>query len=84
MSAATLARKFHCSERYVHKLFSKTSRPVGEHVNHKRILVCTRNLLGEFRNRTIAEVALPRAFGICRISNRLFKRSNGASPREFG
>ncbi len=37
LSAATLAVQFHCSERYVHKLFSKTGRSVGEHVNHKRL-----------------------------------------------
>src|SRR5260370_15560680 len=52
LSATTLARKFHCSERYVHKLFSKTGRSVGEHVNHKRILVCPRDLLGDSRNST--------------------------------
>jgi AraC family transcriptional regulator, positive regulator of tynA and feaB len=83
LSAATLARKFHCSERYVHKLFSKTGRSVGEHVNHKRILVCTRDLLGEFRNRTIAEIAFAAGFRDISHFNRLFKRSNGASPREF-
>ena len=53
LSAATLAQQFHCSERYVHKLFSKTGRSVGEHVYHKRILVCTRDLLGDSRNRTV-------------------------------
>jgi len=83
LSAATLARKFHCSERYVHKLFSKTGRSVGEHVNHKRILVCTRDLLGDSRNRTIAEIAFAAGFRDISHFNRLFKRSNGASPREF-
>ena len=33
LCAATLAQKFHCSQRYVHKLFSTTGRSVGEHVN---------------------------------------------------
>jgi AraC family transcriptional regulator, positive regulator of tynA and feaB len=83
LSAATLARQFHCSERYVHKLFSKTGRSVGEHVNHKRILVCTRDLLGDSRNRTIAEIAFAAGFRDISHFNRLFKRSNGASPREF-
>jgi AraC family transcriptional activator of tynA and feaB len=83
LSAATLARQFHCSERYVHKVFSKTGRSVGEHVNHKRILVCTRDLLGDSRNRTIAEIALAAGFRDISHLNRLFKRSNGASPREF-
>jgi AraC-like DNA-binding protein len=83
LSAATLARKFHCSERYVHKLFSKTGRSVGEHVNHKRILVCTRDLLGHSRNRTISEIAFAAGFRDISYFNRLFKRSNGASPREF-
>jgi AraC-like DNA-binding protein len=83
LSAATLARKFHCSERYVHKLFSKTGRSVCEHVNHKRILVCTRDLLGDSRNRTIAEIAFAAGFRDISHFNRLFKRSNGASPREF-
>ena len=83
LSAATLARQFHCSERYVHKLFSKTGRSVGEHVNHKRVLVCTRDLLGDSRNRTIAEIAFAAGFRDISHFNRLFKRSNGASPREF-
>ena len=39
LSAETLARKFHCSERYVHKLFSGTGRSFGEHVNHPSSLV---------------------------------------------
>jgi AraC family transcriptional regulator, positive regulator of tynA and feaB len=83
LSAATLARQFHCSERYVHKLFSKTGRSVGEHINHKRILVCTRDLLGDSRSRTIAEIALAAGFRDISHFNRLFKRSNGASPRAF-
>ena len=58
LCAATLALKFHCSQRYVHKLFSTTGRSVGEHVNGQRILVCTRNLLDHAHRRaTIAEVA---------------------------
>src|ERR1700733_11338932 len=43
--AATLAAKFRCSERYVHRLFATTGRSVGEHLNEKRIFACTRDLL---------------------------------------
>jgi AraC family transcriptional activator of tynA and feaB len=58
LGAATLATKFHCSPRYVHKLFSTTGRSVGEHINAMRILACTRNLLDHaHRRRTIAEIA---------------------------
>jgi AraC-like DNA-binding protein len=81
LSAATLARKFHCSERYVHKLFSKTGRSVGEHVNHKRILVCTRDLLGDARNRTIAEIAFASGFRDISHFNRLFKPAMAQAPR---
>src|SRR6202045_4063129 len=52
-------------------------------VNHKRILVCTRDLLGDSRNGTIAEIAFAAGFRDISHFNRLFKRSNGASPREF-
>ena len=45
LGAATLAARFRCSERYVHRLFATTSRSVGEHVNEKRIVACTRDLL---------------------------------------
>jgi len=83
ISAATLARKFHCSERYVHKLFSETGRSVGEHVTGKRILVCTRNLLDNYKNKTIAEIAFAAGFRDISHFNRLFKRANGATPREF-
>jgi AraC family transcriptional regulator, positive regulator of tynA and feaB len=83
LSAATLARKFRCSERYVHKLFSESGRSVGEHVNAKRILVCTRDLLDNQRNRTIADIAFAAGFRDISHFNRLFKRSNGAAPREF-
>ena len=83
LSAATLARKFHCSERYVHKLFTGTGRSVGEHVNDKRIVACTRDLLDNRRNRTIAEIAFAAGFRDISHFNRLFKRSSGLAPREF-
>jgi AraC-like DNA-binding protein len=82
LSAETLARKFHCSERYVHKLFAGTGRSVGEHVNDKRIATCTRDLLDP-RNRKIAEIAFTAGFRDISHFNRLFKRINGTAPREF-
>jgi len=73
LCAATLAQKFHCSQRYVHKLFSTTGRSVGEHVNGQRILVCTRNLLDHAHRRaTIAEVAFNAGFRDISYFNRLF------------
>jgi AraC family transcriptional regulator, positive regulator of tynA and feaB len=83
ISAATLARQFHCSERYTHKLFARTGRPVGEHVNDRRITACTRDLLDNRRNRTIAEIAFAAGFRDISHFNRLFKRINGTAPREF-
>ena len=84
LCAATLALKFHCSQRYVHKLFSTTGRSVGEHINGQRILVCTRNLLDHAHRRaTIAEVAFNAGFRDISYFNRLFKRSTGVAPREF-
>jgi AraC-like DNA-binding protein len=84
LGAATLALKFHCSQRYVHKLFATTGRSVGEHVNGKRILACTRNLLDHaYRRTTIAEIAFNAGFRDISHFNRLFKRSNGLAPREF-
>jgi AraC family transcriptional regulator, positive regulator of tynA and feaB len=83
LSAATLARKFRCSERYVHKLFAGTGRSVGEHVNDKRIAACTRNLLDNPRNRKVAEIAFAAGFRDISHFNRLFKRVNGTAPREF-
>jgi len=83
LSAEALARKFHCSERYVHKLFSGTGRSVREHVNEKRIAVCTRDLLDNPRNRKIAEIAFAAGFRDISHFNRLFKRINGTPPREF-
>jgi AraC family transcriptional regulator, positive regulator of tynA and feaB len=83
ISAATLARKFHCSERYIHKLFARTGRSVGEHVNDRRITACTRDLLDNRRNRTIAEIAFAAGFRDISHFNRLFKRINGTAPREF-
>ncbi|HEY2535159.1 MAG TPA: helix-turn-helix domain-containing protein [Xanthobacteraceae bacterium] len=83
LSAVKLARKFHCSERYVHKLFALTERSVGEHVNDKRIVACTRDLLDNPRNRKVAEIAFAAGFRDISHFNRLFKRINGAAPREF-
>ncbi|MGE3986914.1 helix-turn-helix domain-containing protein [Pseudorhodoplanes sp.] len=82
LSAATLARTFHCSERYVHKLFASTGRSVGEHVNDRRIAACIRDLLVQPK-RTIAEIAFAAGFRDISHFNRLFKRLNGTSPREF-
>lgn len=83
LSAAALARRFHCSERYVHKLFSATERSVGEHINAKRVQLCARRLLEPARGNTIAEIAYAAGFRDISYFNHLFKRSFGMSPREF-
>ena len=84
LGAATLALKFHCSQRYVHKLFSTTGRSLGEHINALRILACTRKLLDHAHRRsTIAEIAFNAGFRDISYFNRLFKRSSGLAPREF-
>jgi AraC family transcriptional regulator, positive regulator of tynA and feaB len=83
LSARSLALKFRCSERYVHKLFSTTGHSVGEHINDKRVQLCTRNLLDGQRRRTIAEIAFAAGFRDISYFNRLFKRSHGMAPQEF-
>jgi AraC family transcriptional regulator, positive regulator of tynA and feaB len=83
LSAAVLALRFRCSERYVHKLFSTTGQTVGEHINNKRIQLCARNLLDAQRGKTIAEIAYAAGFRDISYFNRLFKRSHGMAPREF-
>jgi AraC family transcriptional activator of tynA and feaB len=84
LGAAALALKFHCSPRYVHKLFATTGRSVGKHINDRRILACARNLLDRnFQKKTIAEIAFAAGFRDISHFNRLFKRGNGTAPREF-
>jgi AraC-like DNA-binding protein len=84
LGAATLAARFHCSERYVHRLFATTGRSVGEHVNEKRIAACTQRLLDrDSAQMTIAEIAFAAGFHDISHFNRLFKRCNGLAPREF-
>jgi AraC family transcriptional regulator, positive regulator of tynA and feaB len=83
LSAAVLALRFHCSERYVHKLFSTTGQTVGEHINDKRIQLCTCNLLDAERRKAIAEIAYAAGFRDISYFNHLFKRRHGMAPREF-
>jgi AraC family transcriptional regulator, positive regulator of tynA and feaB len=84
LGAATLAVRFRCSERYVHRLFATTGRSVGEHVNENRIAACTRELLDHnAAHKTIAEIAFAAGFRDISHFNRLFKRCNGMPPREF-
>ena len=84
LGATTLAARFRCSERYVHRLFATTGRSVGEHVNEKRIAACTRTLLDRnSSHKTIAEIAFAAGFRDISHFNRLFKRCNGLTPREF-
>ena len=83
LDAGMLARKFQCSERYVHRLFSRTGRSVGEHINDRRITASMRELLDARRRRTIAEIAFASGFRDISHFNRLFKRHNGTTPREF-
>ena len=84
LGAATLAARFRCSERYVHRLFATTNRSVSEHINEKRIVACTRDLLGRNSGRkTIAEIAFAAGFRDISHFNRLFKRCNGLAPRDF-
>ena len=76
--------QFRCSERYVHRLFTTTGRSVGEHVNEKRIVACTRKLLDHnSAHKTIAEIAFAAGFRDISHFNRLFKRCHGLAPREF-
>jgi AraC family transcriptional regulator, positive regulator of tynA and feaB len=82
--AATLAARFRCSERYVHRLFATTGRSVGEHVSEKRIAACTQRLLDHNSlHKTIAEIAFAAGFRDISHFNRLFKRCHGLAPREF-
>ncbi len=84
LGAATLAARFRCSERYVHRLFATTGRSVGERLNEKRIAACTRKLLDRnSAHETIAEIAFAAGFRDISHFNRLFKRCNGLAPREF-
>ena len=84
LGAATLAARFRCSERYVHRLFATTGRSVGEHVNEKRIATCTRKLLDHSSShKSIAEIAFGAGFRDISHFNRLFKRGSGLTPREF-
>jgi AraC family transcriptional regulator, positive regulator of tynA and feaB len=84
LCAASLAHRFHCSERYVHKLFACTGRSAGEYVNDKRVVDCARNLSDQsHRSKTIAEIAFAAGFRDISHFNRLFKRSHGVAPREF-
>ena len=84
LGAASLAARFRCSERYVHRLFATTGRSVGEHLNEKRIAACTRKLLGHnSAHKTIAEIAFAAGFRDISHFNRLFKRCNGLAPRQF-
>ncbi|UPK07147.1 helix-turn-helix domain-containing protein [Bradyrhizobium sp. 170] len=84
LGAATLAARFRCSERYVHRLFATTGRSVGEHLNEKRIAACTQRFLDRSSaHKTIAEIAFAAGFRDISHFNRLFKRCHGVAPREF-
>jgi AraC family transcriptional activator of tynA and feaB len=84
LGAATLAARFRCSERYVHRLFATTGRSVQEHLNEKRVAACTCRLLDQSSaHKTIAEIAFAAGFRDISHFNRLFKRRNGLAPREF-
>jgi len=82
LGAAALAVKFRCSERYVHRLFSATDRSVGEHVNDKRILACTRKFLDHgCRNKQLRKSLSPQGFETFRISTDC---SSAAMARHLG
>jgi AraC family transcriptional regulator, positive regulator of tynA and feaB len=84
LGAAKLATRFRCSERYVHRLFARTGRSVGEHLNERRIAACTRGLLDQSSShKTVAEIAFAAGFRDISHFNRLFKRCHGLAPREF-
>jgi AraC-like DNA-binding protein len=84
LGATTLAARFRCSERYVHRLFATTGRSVQEHLNDKRVAACTCRLLDQSSaHKTIAEIAFAAGFRDISHFNRLFKRCNGLARREF-
>jgi AraC-like DNA-binding protein len=83
LSAAVLALRFHCSERYVHKLFSTTAHTVGEHINNKRIQLCARNLLNAQPGKTIAEIAYAAGFRTFPISTTCSSEATAWRPENF-
>jgi len=82
LSAATLARQFQLPERYVHKLFFRR-QAAGWRARHHSGFSSAPPICSAIPNRTIAESRSLRAFRDISHFNRLFKRSNGASPASF-
>jgi AraC-like DNA-binding protein len=81
LSAATAARVFGISSRYVHKLFATTGKSFSEHLGEIRLDECARRL-GASR-AAIIDVALDAGFSDISYFNRRFKARFGETPRDY-
>ena len=84
LGAASVAARFDLSPRYVAKLFEGQGATLGETVTARRIAMAA-GILGDpaARRRTVAEIAYACGFSDLTTFNRRFRRTFGATPREY-
>lgn len=86
LSVEYIARRVHCSKRYLHSLFSKCNdrHTINEYIKFRRLARCRSELLMQpSSGRSIAEIAHRWGFHDPSYFARLFRREYGIAPRDF-
>lgn len=83
LSAATVARTFGISERYVHKLLARTGKSFSEQLGEIRLDECARRLGNPGPSASIIDIALDAGFSDVSYFNRRFKARFGEPPSAY-
>jgi AraC-like DNA-binding protein len=84
LSIDDIARTFHCTKRYLHKVFSEDECSLSRFIWDLRLDRCSRDLVSpDLLNRSITEIAFGWGFRSTPHFSRVFRQRFGVSPRAY-
>lgn len=84
LSIDDIARTFHCTKRYLHKVFSEEECSLNQYIWDLRLAGCYRDLANpDLLDRSITEIAFGWGFRSTPHFSRVFRRRFGVSPSAY-
>ncbi len=84
LSIEVIAAAFHCSKRYIHKVFCAEGRTAGDCILQWRLEGCARDLAGaELAHLRITDIATSWGFKSLSTFSRVFRRHFQVPPRTY-
>jgi AraC-like DNA-binding protein len=82
LSAASIARQYGVSTRFVHMVFTRTGETAGSYILERRLAAAARDLRSAAAAR-ITDIAFNAGFADLSHFSRVFRRRFGLSPRDY-